>query len=120
MIKGKSIKKAKTGNGELKTVIKFYTSTTDDSLDGRDTKLDLVYKTRGEVYNPSSKDIDIANMRKVEAKMTLKIRDPLNQYHPSNSDFVEIVDSRIKGKLGIIDVRPDFNDRKFLIIVAGG
>ncbi|HHJ7247421.1 TPA: phage head-tail adapter protein, partial [Streptococcus pyogenes] len=38
----------------------------------------------------------------------------------SNSDFVEIVDSRIKGKLGIIDVRPDFNDRKFLIIVAGG
>lgn len=120
MINGKSVKKIRTGNGELKTGINFFTCATDDSLDGRDTTAELVYTTRGEVYNPSSKDIEIASMRKVEAKMTLKIRDPLKQYRPSNADFVEILDSRIKGKLGIIDVRPDFNDRKFLIIVAGG
>ncbi|MFU1594200.1 phage head-tail adapter protein [Streptococcus dysgalactiae] len=120
MINGKSLKKQKTGNGQLNTVIKFYTSTTDDTLDGRDTALKLAYTTMGEVYNPSSKDIEIAMSRKVEAKMTLKIRDPLQDYYPENDHIVKIFDNRVTDDLGVIDVRPDFTDRHFLIVVVGG
>ena len=57
----------------------------------------------------------------MKAKMTLKIRDPLSDYQPKNEHFVEVGDSRLSGeKWQIIDVRPDFDNRDFLIVVIGG
>ena len=53
--------------------------------------------------------------------MTVKIRDPLSDYQPDNRHFVEVGDIRLEGKKWqIIDVRPDYDNRDFLLVIIGG
>lgn len=112
--------KQKTSNGDLKTPVIFYSATSDDTLDGRDIKFEQLYKALAEVYNPSSKDIAIATDKGVKAQYTIKMRDPLSAYIPKNDHLVDISDYRISAKkLGIVDIRPDFVQRDFVVIVVG-
>lgn len=114
-------RKNETTNGDLRTPVSFYTSQTQDGLDGRDIHYEKTFFTFGEVYNPSLKDMEIASGHGVKATLTVKIRDPLKGYMPKNTHFVEIYDSRLNGtKWPIVDIRPDFQERDFLVIVLGG
>lgn len=114
-------KKPEAQNGDLRTPLTFYTSKVEEGLHSRDVSHEKAFYTMGQVYSPSFKDIEIATGKSMKAKMTLKIRDPLSDYHPKNEHFVEVGDSRLSGeKLQIIDVRPDFDNRDFLIVVIGG
>ncbi|EFV98128.1 hypothetical protein HMPREF9171_0371 [Streptococcus agalactiae ATCC 13813] len=111
----------KTNNGDLRTPVIFYSSTTDDELDGRDMKLKKLFTTLAEVYNPSIKDIEKVTEKGVKAQYTIKFRDPLSGYIPQNDHLVEIIDSRLPNKkIGILDIRPDFVDRDFIVVVLGG
>lgn len=119
--KFRTMSRKKTNNGDLRTPIAFYSSTTDDSLDGRDMKLKKLFTTFAEVYNPSIKDIEKVTEKGVKAQYTVKFRDPLMAYIPKNDHLVEINDNRLPSKkIGILDIRPDFVDRDFIVIVLGG
>ena len=114
-------KKPEAQNGDLRTPLTFYTSKVEEGLHGRDIAHNKAFYTMGQVYSPSFKDIEIATGKSMKAKMTLKIRDPLSDYQPKNDHFVEVEDSRLSGKKWqIVDVRPDFDTRDFLIVVIGG
>ena len=114
-------KKPEGQNGDLRTPLTFYTSKVEEGLHGRDIAHNKAFYTMGQVYSPSFKDIEIATGKSMKAKMTLKIRDPLSDYQPKNDHFVEVEDSRLSGKKWqIVDVRPDFDNRDFLIVVIGG
>ena len=55
------------------------------------------------------------------SKVEEGLHDPLSDYQPKNEHFVEVGDSRLSGeKWQIIDVRPDFDNRDFLIVIIGG
>lgn len=114
-------KKPEAQNGDLRTPLTFYTSKVEEGVDGRDVSYKKAFCTMGQVYSPSFKDIEIATGKALKAKMTLKIRDPLDDYQPDNRHFVEVEDLRLKGKKWqIIDVRPDYDNRDFLIVIIGG
>lgn len=114
-------KKSEAQNGDLRTPLTFYTSKIEEGLHGRDVSHEKAFYTMGQVYSPSFKDIEIATGKSMKAKMTLKIRDPLSDYQPKNEHFVEVSDNRLSGeKWQIIDVRPDFDNRDFLIVIIGG
>ena len=114
-------KKPESQNGDLRTPMTFYTSKVKEGLHGRDVSHEKAFYTMGQVYSPSFKDIEIATGKSMKAKMTLKIRDPLSDYQPKNEHFVEVSDNRLSGeKWQIIDVRPDFDNRDFLIVIIGG
>lgn len=114
-------KKPEAQNGDLRTPLTFYTSKVEEGLHGRDVSHEKAFYTMGQVYSPSFKDIEIATGKSMKAKMTLKIRDPLSDYQPKNEHFVKVGDNRLSGeKWQIIDVRPDFDNRDFLIVVIGG
>ena len=114
-------KKPEAQNGDLRTPLTFYTSKVEEGLHGRDVSHEKAFFTMGQVYSPSFKDIEIVTGKSMKAKMTLKIPDPLCDYQPKNEHFVEVGDSRLSGeKWQIIDVRPDFDNRDFLIVVIGG
>lgn len=114
-------KKPEAQNGDLRTPLTFYTSKVEEGLHGRDIAHKKAFYTMGQVYSPSFKDIEIATGKSMKAKMTLKIRDPLSDYQPKNDHFVAVEDSRLSGKKWqIVDVRPDFDNRDFLIVVIGG
>ena len=114
-------KKPEAQNGDLRTPLTFYTSKVEEGLHGRDVSHKEAFYTMGQVYSPSFKDIEIATGKSMKAKMTLKIRDPLSDYQPKNEHFVEVSDNRFSGeKWQIIDIRPDFDNRDFLIVIIGG
>lgn len=114
-------KKPEAQNGDLRTPLTFYTSKVEEGLHGRDVSHEKAFFTMGQVYSPSFKDIEIATGKSMKAKMTLKIRDPLDDYQPDNRHFVEVEDIRLAGKKWqVIDVRPDFDNRDFLIVIIGG
>ena len=114
-------KKPESQNGDLRTPLTFYTSKVEEGVDGRAVSYKKAFSTMGQVYSPSFKDIEIATGKALKAKMTLKIRDPLDDYQPDNRHFVEVEDLRLKGKKWqIIDVRPDYDNRDFLIVIIGG
>ncbi|WP_410534445.1 phage head-tail adapter protein [Streptococcus agalactiae] len=84
-------------------------------------KLKKLFTTFAEVYNPSIKDIEKVTEKGVKAQYTVKFRDPLMAYIPKNDHLVEINDNRLPSKkIGILDIRPDFVDRDFIVIVLGG
>lgn len=106
---------------ELRTPVEFYTSKISDGLHGRDVSFEKVFYTFAKVYSPSLKDIEISTGKSMEARMTLKIRDPLTSYQPDNRHFVQVNDHRLENKKWqIIDIRPDYDNRDFLIVVIGG
>ncbi|WP_230681972.1 phage head-tail adapter protein, partial [Streptococcus pneumoniae] len=79
------------------------------------------FYTMGQTYSPSMKDVEIATGKAMKAKMTLKIRDPLTDYQPVNRLFVVVGDILLVfKKWQIIDVRPDYDNRDFLIVLIGG
>lgn len=115
------VRKKQTTNGDLRTPVVFFNAQIDEGLDGRDTHFEEVYMTFAEVYDPSTKDIQIADTINAKANFTLKMRDPLSAYVPSNQHFVEIKDTRYPHKKwSILDIRPSFDERTFLTIVLGG
>jgi hypothetical protein len=114
-------KKPEAQNGDLRTPLTFYTSQVEEGVDGRDVSYKKAFYTMGQVYSPSMKDIEIASGKSMRAKMTLKIRDPLANYQPENQHFVEVEDIRLTNKKWqIIDIRPDYDNRDFLIVIIGG
>ena len=114
-------KKPEAQNGDLRTPLTFYTSQVEEGVDGRDVSYRKAFSTMGQVYSPSMKDIGIASGKSMRAKMTLKIRDPLADYQPENQHFVEVGDIRLANKKWqIIDIRPDYDNRDFLIVIIGG
>lgn len=116
-----SYKAPRVSNGELRTPITFYSARVKEGLDGRDVSYERLYHTMGQVYAPSIKDMDIASGRSRQAKMTVKIRDPLASYQPDTRHFVAVEDGREKGKKWqVIDIRPDYDNRDFLVVVIGG
>lgn len=115
------MRKRQTTNGDLRTPVVFFSARIEDGLDGRDTFYEEVFMTFAEIYHPSTKDIQIAETVNAKASFTIKIRDPLTAYIPSNHHFVEIKDSRYPNqKWSILDIRPSFDERYFLTIVLGG
>lgn len=110
-----------TTNGDLRTLLTFYTAKVAEGLDGRDVAKVPVFMAMGEVYQPSLKDLEIASGKGVQARLTVKIRDPLSAYVPKSSDLVEVSDGRVDGEIwSILDIRPDFHQRDFLVMVLGG
>lgn len=110
-----------TTNGDLRTPVVFFGAGIAAGLDGRDVVADKLFETFAEVYNPSLKDMEVASGHGVRASLTLKIRDPLTAYQPDNRHFVQILDQRFAGRQWeIVDVRPDFHQRDFLVLILGG
>lgn len=111
----------KVHNGNLRTSVKFYKSGVDGSLHGRDKPLELLFSSLGEVYNPSMKDLEIMRSHGVKQGLTIRIRDPLKSYQPSNKHFVKIDDERYSDiNWNIKDIRPDFYNRDFIVILVSG
>ncbi len=113
----------KTHNGKLRTPITFYIGEVRKGLDARDIVTTAKYKTFAECYAPSSKDIEILKNSSVSPKrsLTIKIREPMEDYRPDNKHRVKIQDDRYQDIFwDIVDIRPDFAQKDFITILLKG
>lgn len=112
-------KPPETGAGQLKTFVHFYEQSNTGPEPGGSTKNDL-YTCTAEIYNPSMKDIEVMKVNGTTKGVTIKIRDPLKDYQPSNRHKVKIDNFRYKDiTWNITDVRPDIQNSQFITILLG-
>lgn len=113
-------KKPKIDSGDLRTKVEFWRKTGNGPLPGSSTK-EKVYECMAQVYNPSMKDMEILSVKGTKEGLTIKIRDPHEDYIALNTDFVKVDDYRYgtEKEWNIVDVSFDFEDNRFVKIVLG-
>lgn len=131
MMRGKSFKKERTHTGTLRTKVVFSRMEVSNDFYEEDVETTEKYTSWAEIYDFSQQDLENIKGRfsknalalesikstAVSTMLTLKMRDPLSAYLPKNSDTAIIHDVRYRErKWEVIDVRPDFYNRKYLIV----
>lgn len=115
-------KRPKIGAGELKTPVSFFQFIPGEGPEPGEIVKKELHSCKAQIYNPSMKDMEILNAKGTKEGLTIKIRDPHQDYIPTNKHKVIVDDYRIlpTGKeWEIIDVSPDFEDNRFIKIVLG-
>lgn len=118
-------KRPKTGGAELRTPVSFYAYVPNEGPFPGESQEKILHKAMAEVYNPSMKDWELLNTKNTKRAVTINIRDPLNEYQPSNKHIVELQDFHFldeKEKFirwNIIDVQPNPKDSRFIKIILG-
>lgn len=118
-------KRPKTGGAELRTPVFFYAYVPNEGPFPSESQEKILHKAMAEVYNPSMKDWELLNTKNTKRAVTINIRDPLNEYQPTNKHIVELQDFHFldeKEKFirwNIIDVQPNPKDSRFIKIILG-
>lgn len=112
-------KPQETTSAKLKTPVEFFEKSSSGPEPGKGD-LNHLYTCTAEVYNPSMKDLEVMKVNGTEKGVTIKIRDPLTDYIPSNKHHVKINDFRYKDiTWNVTDVRPDIQNSQFIVILLG-
>lgn len=110
-------KKPTVRSGDLNTPVTFYTVGSDDFIPGQQA-ITKVFKAYAQVYGPSQKDRQIMDSNDVKEGVTIKIRNTQGEFVPNHTQRVYIDDYHYVDQLwDVIDVRPDFQNDKFDVIV---
>lgn len=118
-------KRPKTGGAELRTPVFFYAYVPNEGPFPGESQEKILHKAMAEVYNPSMKDWELLNTKNTKRAVTINIRDPLNEYQPTNKHIVELQDFHFLDeedkyiRWNIIDVQPNPKDSRFIKIILG-
>lgn len=85
-------KKPKTGAGELKIPVSFFGYKPVIGPEPGDEEQKLLYRATCETYNPSMKDMEVLQSTNTKRSLTIIIRDPMQDYQPTNKHIVEVED----------------------------
>ncbi|WP_270596839.1 phage head-tail adapter protein [Enterococcus asini] len=113
----------KTGAGELRTPVFFYEYKPGDGLEPEDIEEKELHRSMAEVYNPSMKDWELLDTKNTKRAVTINIRDPLDEYQPTNKHVVEIQDFHFMKndkeflRWNVVDVQPSPRDSRLIKII---
>lgn len=124
-------KRPKTGGAELRTPVFFYAYEPNEGPFPGESEEKLMHKAMAEVYNPSMKDLELLNSTNTKRAVTINIRDPLDEFQPTNKHIVELQDYHFLDETeilnenkkfirwNIIDVQPNPKDSRFIKLILG-
>lgn len=106
---------------DLRTPVEFWFYVPNDGPDPGELQEKKLYECTCLAYNPSMKDMEILSAIGTDEGLTIKIRDPHQDYIPTNKHKVIIDDYRIdpEKEWEIKNVAPDYEDNRFVKIVIG-
>lgn len=106
-------------SSNLNIPITFYEFVPNSGPEPGEQKKRVLFECFANIYNPSSKDIQMVGSKDVLDSITIKIRDTAGEYLPSTKHGVEIDDLMYAEKtFGIIFVGPDLENHNFIKIIA--
>ncbi|CYU68544.1 TPA: hypothetical protein ACHU8I_000358 [Streptococcus suis] len=135
MLRSRKFKRETTHNGTLRTLVTFKRMKVSDDFYESNAETGESFSAWGEVHDVTFQDLESLKGRfsknalalesikskAIKAYATVKIRDPLEDFQPKNSDKVVIHDERFSGKeWDVIDVQPDLYNRMYLVIFLVG
>lgn len=85
-----------------------------------ESEREVLHQAMAKVDHVWLKDIEMAKSNGTLSDITITIRDPLEDYIPSNKHVLSIDDTRYQDKrYNIKHVQPDLQNKNFIKIVAG-
>lgn len=135
MMRKRTIKRETTHNGMLKTQVTFQRMGVAEDFYESERVVEEAFTTWAQVYKANHQDLEdlkgrfaknalaleSIKSRAVMSYATIKIRDPLSDFQPRNSDHVVITDSRYTDRVWeVVEVQPDFFNRGYLIVHLAG
>ncbi len=113
-------KKPEIVAGSLNIPVSFFEFAPTDGPDPNEEEFEKLYSCTCLAYNPSSKDREILSAKGTKEAITIKIRDPFEDYLPDNKHKVTLDDYRYRNKVwDIIDFAPDLENSQFVKIILG-
>jgi head-tail adaptor len=109
----------RVNTGELRTWVTFYEHVESDSpLPGEDAKKEL-YESWAKIDQVWSKDIELAKANGTLSDLTITIRDPREDFFPTNLHYIQIHTPEYKDlKFNVKQAMPDMQNRDFIKIIA--
>jgi len=113
-------KSPRVHSGELRTPVIFYEYAPNDGPEPGESEKKVLFKSWAKIDEMWLKDMELAKSQGTESDVTIIIRDPLDDYIPSNKHYISIDDRMYRNcRYNIKHVQPDVQDRNFINVVAG-
>jgi hypothetical protein len=105
--------------GDLRTIVTFYKSEPDSGPEPGETQDSVLYESWAKVDHVWMKDLEQAKANKTLSDVTIVIRNPREDFFPTNKNYFTIqAPGYEKKKYNIEHVQTDFPDSHFLTIVG--
>lgn len=113
-------KKPRASSGDLRTPVKFYQYVPSSGPEPDEEEEKVLYECLAKIDNVWMKDIELAKSTGTLSDVTITIRNPYQDYSPTNKHYLSIDHPEYEGKqYNIKHVSPDLQNTGFITIVAG-
>lgn len=113
-------KKPRAHSGELRTPVSFYEFAPNDGPEAGEVEQKILFDAWAKVEKVWMRDLEQAKANGTLEDITLIIRDPQEDYLPTNHHYVGVNDRNYFGKrYQIKSVQPDLQNKEFITIIAG-
>lgn len=107
-------------SGDLRTPVTFFQFAPKPGPDPGEMQKRALYSCFAEVQKVWMRDLEQAKANNTLNDITVRIRDPLDDYTPSNKHHLSVEHRGYEGQqFNIKSVQPDTKNAGFLVIVAG-
>lgn len=110
----------KINSGDLRTPITFYVYQANEGPEAGESELAIAYECFAEVQKVFLRDAEQAKANGTLEDITIKIRDPFEDFVPDNKHYIGVNDRHYFGKrYNVKSVQPDLQNVGFVIVIAG-
>lgn len=112
-------KKPKIKSRDLNTPVKFYSFKEVEGPEPGEEEDELLYSCWAKVEKVWLRDLEQAKANGTLEDITIKMRDTMGEFSPSNSDYLVVEGPEYTGKYyDVKSVQPDLQDRRVVVVVA--
>ncbi|AUJ23119.1 phage head-tail adapter protein [Virgibacillus dokdonensis] len=112
-------KSPRVNAGDLRTPVTFYEYKPNPGPEPGEQEKQVLYDCMAKVDEVWLKDLELAKSNGTLSDVTLTIRDPLQDYIPSDEHYVSIDAPEYRDKrYNIKHVQPDLQNKKFITVVG--
>ena len=113
-------KSPRVNTGDLRTPITFYKYGESDGPEPGEVEKNILYETWAKVESVWLRDLETAKANGTLSDITVTMRDPLNEYIPTNKDYLSIDAPEYRNKrFNIKSFQPDLQNKQFITVVVG-
>lgn len=113
-------KKPRANSGDLRTPVTFYEFAPNEGPEAGEVEQKTLFDAWAKVEKVWLRDLEQAKANGTLEDITILIRDPQEDYLPTNHHYIGVNDRNYFGKrYQIKSVQPDLQSKEFITIIAG-
>lgn len=106
-------------SGELRTPVTFYMYAPNEGPEPGENEEQVLYECMAKIDNVWLKDLELAKSNGTVSDITITIRDPLQDYIPTDQHYISIEHPQYKDKrYNVRYVQPDTQNNRFINIIG--